>query len=379
MKLSIYHRLKFIKLTVTLGMIASLLCCINLWAGERWFPLCPLFENFNINPPFDFILFGAELLLLVILLFTPHPRLIVFLILMVNVLLVFSDQNRLQPWFYLYNCLFLVLLFYNWRIDNINLYQSVFVILQLCIASVYVFSGLQKLNPNFVPETFSWFIKPLGRFVSERQMDILIKGGKMIPYLEMFIGFGLLVKPLRFIAIPMVIIMHVSILILIGPLGNNYNMVVWPWNIVMIALSVFLFSGDHGERQFSPVHLFKMPVFYLVLALFWVLPVMNLKNRWETYLSFSLYSGNNHNAKIILSDKAYEKLPYYIRHFVRTEAESRILYPKLWCLAELKAPLYPEKRIFEKVTSHVISLTATSQEDVKLVYIEKIKLFEAQP
>jgi hypothetical protein len=72
-------------------------------------------------------------------------------------------------------------------------------------------------------------------------------------------------------------------------------------------------------------------------------------------------------------------LPLYVRYFVRNEAGLKILYPKLWCLTELKTPLYPEKRIFEKVASHVIGLTGTSPEDVKLVYIEKIKLFEAEP
>ena len=64
-----------------------------------------------------------------------------------NLMLVLLDQNRLQPWFYLYNCFFLVLFFYNWRIDNINNYHSFFVILRLCISAVYVYSGLQKLNP----------------------------------------------------------------------------------------------------------------------------------------------------------------------------------------------------------------------------------------
>jgi hypothetical protein len=379
LQLNIYNRLKLVKTTAAAGMLLSFLCSVNLWAGHRWLPVCPLFEEFSINPPFDFILFALEIILLLMLLISSKPRPIIFFILLLNAVYILLDQNRLQPWFYLYNSIFMVLFFYNWRIDNINAYHSFFVILQLCFASVYIFSGLQKINPNFITDTYSWFIQPLSTFASPRQMGFLTKTGGVIPYLEIFIGLGLLIKQLRFLAIPLLIIMHLIILLLMGPLGNNYNMVVWPWNIIMIVLALLLFSGSTLERYFSFSILLKVPVFYLVIALFWVLPALNLRNHWETYLSFSLYSGNTHNAKILLSDEAYEKLPLYVKHFVSEEAGLHVLNPKLWCLNELKVPLYPEKRIFEKVTEHVIHLTNTSSEDVKLVYIEKLKLFEARP
>jgi hypothetical protein len=230
-----------------------------------------------------------------------------------------------------------------------------------------------------VGDSYSWFIKPLSAFVSERQMSILLKTGSVIPYIEIFIGFGLLIKPLRFLAVPVLVITHVFILLLMGPFGNNYNSVVWPWNIAMILLVLLLFSGSTMERYYSITHLFNIPVFYLVMLLFWLLPASNLWNYWDTYLSFSLYSGNNHNAKIILSNKAYQKLPYYIRHYVFDEAGGHVLYPKLWCLHELNAPMYPEKRIFQRVNDYVKVLTNSTSEDVKLVYIEKLKMFEERP
>ena len=115
------------------------------------------------------------------------------------------------------------------------------------------------------------------------------------------------------------------------------------------------------------------------MSLFWILPAFNLVGKWETYLSFSLYSGNNHNAKILLSDEAYSRLPYYVRHYVHYQGEQYILYPKEWCLSELKTPLYPEKRIFENVYKNVMVISQSSEIDVKLVYIEKLKLFDSQP
>lgn len=379
LQLKIFTRLKLIKSVLALGLLFSILFSHNLWAGQRWFPTCSLIQDFYVAPPYDYILFGLEIVLLLLLLIAPQTRLYIFLVLVLHIVWILLDQNRLQPWFYIYSIMLLVLFFYNWRIDNVNNYYSFFIILQLCLAAVYVYSGLQKFNPAFIKETYPWFIKPLQAVFSERQMISLNKTGYIIPFYEIALGFMLLIKPIRYIAIPMAICLHLAIVILMGPFGNNYNSVVWPWNIFMILLVILLFSGKTTERYFAISHLFKVPVFYLVILMFWIMPAFNLFNKWETYLSFSLYSGNNHDGKIILSNNAYGNLPLYIRHYVKTESDMYILYPKRWCLEELNAPMYPERRIFDKVTRHLQKLTSTNTEDVKLVYIEKQKIFAGQP
>jgi hypothetical protein len=376
LQLNIFHRLKLIKISVAAGLLLSILCSYNLWAGQRWYPVCPVFKDWYISPPYDYILLGLEIILILLLIIADKTRILIFLLLTLNLAFCLLDQNRLQPWFFIYNSFLLVLLFYNWRIDNVNNYNSFFIILQLCFCAVYVYSGLQKFNPGFINETYPWFIRPLEKLVSDRQMETLHKTGYVIPFIELFIGFGLLIKPLRFISIPLLIMLHVIILLLMGPLGNNYNPVVWPWNIMMIVLALLLFSGKTNERFFSVSHLFKLPVFYMVMILFWILPAFNLVGKWETYLSFSLYSGNNHTAKILLNDEAYGRLPFYVRHYVQHQGGQYILYPKDWCLSELKTPLYPEKRIFENVFENVKEISNSTDEDVKLVYIEKLKLFE---
>lgn len=376
LQLNIFQRLKLIKISVAIGLLLSILCSYNLWAGQRWYPVCPVFPDWYISPPYDYILLALEIILILLLTVADKTRLLIFLLLVLNLAYCLLDQNRLQPWFFIYNSFLLVLLFYNWRIDNVNNYNSFFIILQLCFCAVYVYSGLQKFNPGFINDTYPWFIRPLEKFVSDRQMATLHKTGYVIPFIEIFIGIGLLIKSLRFISIPLVILLHVIILLLMGPFGNNYNAVVWPWNIMMIILALLLFSGKTNERFFSVSHLFKMPVFYLIMMLFWILPAFNLVGKWETYLSFSLYSGNNNTAKILLSEDAYDRLPLYVKHYVYYQGEQYILYPKEWCLNELKTPLYPEKRIFEHVAEYVKIISNSTGEDVKLVYIEKLKLFD---
>ena len=59
------QRLQLIKLTVLIGLFASVLLSINLWAGQRWFPKVPLIEGFlGLRAPYDYINIAVIMLLL---------------------------------------------------------------------------------------------------------------------------------------------------------------------------------------------------------------------------------------------------------------------------------------------------------------------------
>ena len=117
LQLNIFQRLKLIKISVAVGLLLSMLCSYNLWAGQRWYPVCPVFEGWYISPPYDYILLVLEIILLFLLIVADKTRLLIFLILVLNLSFCLLDQNRLQPWFLIYNSFLLVLFFYNLRID----------------------------------------------------------------------------------------------------------------------------------------------------------------------------------------------------------------------------------------------------------------------
>jgi hypothetical protein len=372
----ITHRLQFIKLTTLVGILSSVLLSYNLWAGQRWFPKVPLFDEFTgLIAPYDYANL-AVLTILLIISFVSSSRTPMVLLILFNLYLCADDQNRLQPWFYNYTLILAVLLFFRNRVDEPNNFTTVFITLQILMALIYIFSGLQKFNSFFVEDTFKWLISPLETFFSERQMELFYKLGKTVPYIEVFIGVGLLVKPARYIVLPLVISMHVFILLMLGPAGNSYNYVVWPWNIVMILLNLLLFANIKQERFYDISILFKGLSFYLVITLMLVFPIFSFNNKYDSYLSSSLYSANTHNGKLILTDKAYGKLPYYIRSFVTKDEDYNILYIKHWALNELGAPCVPERRIFKKVQERVIFLTNTSAADVKMDFTEREKLLD---
>lgn len=370
----ITERLGLIKIITLLGIIASVLCSLNLWAGQRWFPKAPLFEIVTgFIPPYDYINLIVLLVLLGVSIYSTKKLALILLILF-SVYLCIEDQNRLQPWFYNYTLILFIYLFYKKRVDEPNNYISVFISLQLLVALVYIFSGIQKFNASFVEDSFLWIISPLKNVLSNRQIALFSKIGYAIPYLEILIGVGLLFRQLRFIAVPMVVLMHVFILLMLGPFGKSYNYVIWPWNFAMIAINLLLFANVKQERFFDLSILFKSGCFYIVITLMLIFPIFSLNNKYDSYLSSSLYSANTDNGVLILSDNVYEKLPPYIKHFVTANPNNNTLNIKYWAITELNVPCVPEYRIFKNVQQYIINITGTSSDEVLLEFTEREKI-----
>lgn len=372
----ITDRLRLIKLTALAGLLVSILLSLNLWAGQRWFPKVPAIDGFyGLQAPYDFISLAVLLILLFVCFFNTGRK-PVWCLLLFCVYLCVEDQNRLQPWFFNYLFILFILQFYRQRMDQPNNFTSVFISLQLLVALIYIFSGLQKFNVFFVEDTFAWMIEPLKPILTTKQMALFHKFGNLVPYIEVFTGLGLLFRPLRFIALPLVIAMHIFILLMLGPAGRSFNYVVWPWNLAMIALCWLLYSNTRQERFFDFSFLFKHLSFYCVILVMLVLPAFSFVNKYDSYLSSSLYSGNTHGCKLILSDEAYQKLPLYIRAYTVKNSGYNLLYIKHWAMAELNTPCVPEHRIFEKVRDHVIVLTRSRLEEVKMDFTERQKIFD---
>ena len=106
-----------------------------------------------------------------------------------------------------------------------------------------------------------------------------------------------------------------------------------------------------------------------------IFPLFSFQNKYDSYLSSSLYSGNTHNCQLILTDNAYKKLPYYLKNFVSTDANYNILNIKKWAMTELNTPCVPEYRVFKTVQRYVIYITQTNAREVKLEFTEREKLF----
>jgi hypothetical protein len=77
---------------------------------------------------------------------------------------------------------------------------------------------------------------------------------------------------------------------------------------------------------------------------------------------------------LVLTDKAYQKLPHYIKYFTTKAPDYNVLSIKKWAITELNVPCVPEYRIFDAVQKDIITLTQTNSKEVQLIFTEREKI-----
>ncbi len=307
----------------------------KLWLSARFYPLTPVFPLLKPIPsPFDAVLYGATLLALAAS--AINARLIsIFTIL--AVFLALCDQSRLQPWFYEY---FFLLLGVAFASPNAC---------RLIVASTYFWSGAQKINSGFINDVFPWMLEPFLRHLPQRAHAIVHPLSLAAPFVELAIGLALLSGKLRTAAIAAAVAMHLFILMALGPWGQNYNHVVWPWNLAMAASVIILFLKT-DTNVLSHEGRFHT----LILLLFAFAPVLSFFGSWDHYLSSAMYSSNRNRGMIFLSDKMIDRLPDGIANYARVETpDLDSIDINEWSADELNVPPYPEVRVYKNIARRV--------------------------
>ena len=358
-----------LRICTAAGLFAGVALSYKLWLNSRLYPLTPAWPFPKpLPPPFDSVRLTALLILLILIAVARRPRVFVGVFLLLAGWAACEDQSRWQPWFYQY--LFMLAAI---GLADGNRPEATLNTCRLIVASIYVWSGLEKMNPNFVHNTIPFLLTPLHLLALKKLMIAA-------PVLECGAGCALLSRRFRRMAVVCAAGMHIFILLTIGPLGWNYNTVVWPWNIAMIALLIILFwRADDSPldilwvRTPGPEFAFQK----VVLLLFGIAPALSFFNLWDTYLSFAFYTGNGDSASIYLSDATFDRLPDKLADYVYEYSPNvKELSIPDWSWGEFNAPHYPEDRIYRNVFRRVCELTG-SPPDLKLVVRGKLALLHS--
>lgn len=369
-------RIFWLKIIIAGGFITGLLLSVKLWMGERFFPLAPVLDSQIILPAsIEAILFILLVGLLLMIAVFPKPQKFILLALIVAAVFASFDQMRWQPWFYQYFLMLATLGLFSWNYADIKKQQAVLITSRLIVASLYFFSGLQKVNPYFVSNIFPWMMEPIAKFFPEPMQMSLFSIGLLVPFLEMGIGIGLLIKKYRKKALVFAVLMHGFVLLAIGPLGHSWNSVVWGWNIAMVLFVIILFWKTE-DFSFRDIFRVKITLFQkLVIILFTTMPILSFFNLWDSYLSSSLYSGNINAAKIYISDSVKRKLPNEAQSFIsESGANENILDFYGWSFDELNVPPYPETRVYKDIARSVCGYSG-DEKGVTLVIDGKPSIF----
>jgi hypothetical protein len=370
------------RLVILTRLLAGfVLLCIafswKLWISSRLYPLVPLG---GLVPafafPFDYIVLALFAAVLIGLIFRPRSQLLVGLAVAAFAILFLQDQSRAWPSFYQFFFLFLLLLTHR-RVAGEDDAHRVLAGMRFVVAAVYFWGGIQKMNPRFFNEEFPWFIEPLTDLLWF-DVPYLPAVGVFAALFEVLFGIGLLTKRFRTFALYDAILMHALILVCIGPLRGDWNNSAWIWGQTMaVQVWVLFYKAPAFEfkSMFSDSLLRNVPQ-ALTVAFLGVLPLLNNVNRWDSALSYNIYTGNVSYAEIYLSPAAARRLPDELSAFVTERDGVSRLDLNAWTMLEFNANPYPEPRIFKAVLGTVCSQVPDGS--VELVLYEKSGWFIPQ-
>ena len=368
-------RIFWLKIVVVVAFCIGLLMSSRLWIGPRSYPAAPVFGGL---PALDDIvargLFAALFVLAIAILVAPEPRKFIAVFLLIVLIFCGLDQTRWQPWVFQYVVLLATLRLFSWSSQDIGGQKRTLNIARLVIAGTYVFSGLQKLNWNFVENDFPWIVSPIADAIPSAAGALHLLG-MAAPFVQILFGVGLLTRRFRRVALILAVAMHLFILAMFGPVGLDWNPIVWPWTATMAALDILLFAGN---AQFSFREVIWTDARWdhaAVLALFLLLPILSFFNLWDSLLSSAIYSGNLTEAIIYASDAGARDLPAAVRQYVvHTSPDTNVLNIQRWATQDIDVIPYPETRVFRAIAKNLCGhLTDPAQ--LVLVVREQRMLF----
>ena len=351
-------RLAALRAVISIALLSGILLSLNLWfPTTRTFPRAPLIIALpqTIAPTVEYLLSGLLVAALAALLFAKRPLKYLVAAIGSLILLVVLDQLRLQPWVYQDLLLLIVLALHNLRSPDEQSRLLSLSSLQLIIAALYFWSGVQKLNYSFGHEVLPQLLAPLQNYLPLTQMQISLLGIG-IALVEIFTGYGLLFKQTRKLCVWLALAMHGFVLVLLIAQGRNH--VVWAWNAALMLIIIILFRrSDAFIRQafanWRASNRFGRAAQVLAISCA-VLPASSFWGWWDMYLSGALYSGNTALAVVRVDGQTYEKLPETAKRQVFTTKSGEQMLPVFeWSMAELNVPPYPEPRVYKQLTREI--------------------------
>lgn len=371
-----FGRLRIIVGIICVCLLGQLGISWKLWLPfSREFPLISALGFFNVHYGniADTVMFSVLVLGILALGLYSFNRLLIWGVVFCFFVLILEDITRFQPWVYMYCLILLSVAFLQHRKGE----QNVLFMVRLILAATYFWSGIQKLNHAFTVEIFPWLMSPSGL------KDFLAmhhRLGYSVSLFEMAAGIFLLFKPSQKYAGIVLIGMHLFLLYLLGPFGNAWNKLIWPWNAALIIILVILIKEkDYPGLVLSVSPLYKSVWFFSVMVLTCIMPIFNFIGYWDYDLSESLYSGNDPEAIFYYIKADRNNMPVSARHaqFYYPGSKGEFLMVDQWALDELAAPVYPQERYFKRIAKYLCS-KVTQPASAGLIINEKDKFTSKQ-
>ncbi|MDB5283214.1 MAG: hypothetical protein JWO06_2289 [Bacteroidota bacterium] len=349
-------RLDFFRWLTGASIAITVLATWNLWSCDRGCPTAPLIGIHS----YIFGIGGLVFKLLLIafsFLFILKIKLSGWLLTGLILIGFADDFNRLLP--NTYQFLIVVILFSLLQKGRESTLLSGLRIMQ---AGVYVWTGVLKLNSGFVNQASGFVFDTLHiqHPLPHSKYIVLV-----VAVWEIAIGISFLTGKKVRVAILSALILHLIISIIL--LVSGWNRAIISYNIFLILGNFILFSGT-SIRLISDIEKPKAWIQKIAIALFIVLPALNLVHWWPDFMSSSLYSYRSLTAFIYIDDKLKQQLPDAARRAVFNSKQGQYISVTHWIQNETGTVPNPQKFVYDKMFKQLESKYNCSDSVTLYVY-----------
>lgn len=277
------------------------------------------------------------------------------------VLLVAGDQHRLQAWTWHLGLLSLLIVLQPApRLIQLSLYLT---------ASIYVWSAWSKMDVTFFQSAGPYLVGGLLESVGLSWQDVPAAARTalcgLLPAAELLTGLGLLWPRTRRLAVAGSCLMHLALLLTLGPWGLEHSAGVLLWNVFFLVQNPLLASGLTRLSQAAKEQGTAVPatadnrlqpagstavcstVASSVLAVAVLCPLFEPWGLCDSWLSWNLYSSRSEQVRLFVRSDVRPRLSPAARQ-VTDEARPGQLWCRLrddqWSLQTTGAPVLPDSR-----------------------------------
>jgi len=318
------------------GLAACMLLSWSMWGiGERSFPVLPLWgEASTETSMIHALLFGGVITLLIDGIAKPARAFLLPLVVFLLCMCVL-DLNRIQPWLWFYTLVLGIVFFEK---------NTAHTALRRLLAAVYFWGGVNKLQPYFAEDNFTWFTEA---FMATRFLGEYPALGYGVALFEMTLALVLLWPNAKTWWRWAFVGFHAIIIVFL--LKAQWNYVVLPWNAAMAAIAFVLLSTPAEPK----LQRHKGRIAILILA--WLFPLAGLFQYWPYQLSWQLYSNTQPEAVF------YSPVPCAQVGDVWAEKsfdEGRRLLLDDWSYASIGVPMFYSEHTFRQMGRYLCRCTS---------------------
>jgi len=268
--------------------------------------------------------------------------------------LFLTNQHRIQPWAYQFFILhaWLALVRPRWMLTG----------WRWLTISIYVYSALSKFDYAFCvnhgPFLLDGFLQAIGiqEGTARWPANIRFLAGAIMPAVELSTALLLCFRRTQSAGLVISILMHLFLIVALGPGGHNHSAGVLIWNAFFIVQNWLLFPSPVVAMPFAAVETNSpggspgaktSSLAWAILAAAMVAPLGEPWGLWDHWPSWAVYAARPERTTVFVHEDDVDKIPAELRGYLQPPGPLDVWHPirlDRWSLETGKVPMYPQAR-----------------------------------